>query len=111
MRFSIRMVLQKNSLKLSPWLAFRQANFLKIYMIALTVISTAHASSQIQTVFLNAKTLTIKEVVNARQFYNDFRQKVLFLQKDRELTPDIKRSYEFIMNYPVDFTYQFSKKP
>lgn len=35
------------------------------------------------------------------KLFVDYRKSVLFLQKDRELTPDIKKSYEFIRGYNV----------
>ena len=34
--------------------------------------------------------------------YSDFRKIVPFLQKDRELTPDIKKAYKFISSYAID---------
>lgn len=58
-----------------------------------------HASQSIDLKKLQTPQLTFGKATST--LYADFRKVVPFLQKDRELTPDIKKAYEFIREYDM----------
>lgn len=58
-----------------------------------------HASQAIDLRKLQTPSLTLGK--STIILHSDFRKEVLFLQKDRELTPDIKKAYEFISRYDI----------
>ncbi len=59
-----------------------------------------HASQAINLKKLQTPGLKLGK--STKTLYSDFRKIVPFLQKDRELTPDIKNAYEFISSYDFD---------
>lgn len=59
-----------------------------------------HASQAIDLRKLQTPDLKLGKSTNI--LYSDFRKIIPFLQKDRELTPDIKKAYEFIKSYNID---------
>jgi histidine ammonia-lyase len=63
-------------------------------------IELIHASQAIDLRKLQTPGLRLGK--STISFHSSFRKKVPFLQKDRELTPDIKNAYEFIGRYDIN---------
>lgn len=58
-----------------------------------------HASQAVDLKKLQTPTLALGK--QTLRLYSAFRKTVPFLKKDRELTPDIKKSYQFIRHYGI----------